>query len=269
MKLRTVFHVASLTLAILLASALIMMADALAQEEHQLRPRIALKSEEVIRNDLEQLGLPGARVRLVGETAQVQLRVEGEPVLLEVDRQYGTIQILKASPRARRIIESRVPAIQLSPAPPLKEDCVAFNPGVARRARVRGRWKIIEGKHWLFDFENKGAEAARALKVIKHYKMTNSCFVGRPDPSFTYLLSSNRAPAGAMPGEDCISFDPDRTAVIQARGRWKIAEGSHWVFDFGTSKSEAETALAIIKRYGFTHSCFVGRPRPSFSYLRR
>jgi hypothetical protein len=41
------------------------------------------------------------------------------------------------------------------------------------------------------------------------------------------------------------------------------------MFDFNANEGEARQTLAIIKKYGFTRSCFVGRPDPSFTYLRR
>jgi len=41
------------------------------------------------------------------------------------------------------------------------------------------------------------------------------------------------------------------------------------MFDFGSKKAEADKALAIIKKYGFNKSCFVGRPDPSFQYMRK
>jgi hypothetical protein len=46
-------------------------------------------------------------------------------------------------------------------------------------------------------------------------------------------------------------------------------DGSHWMFDFGNNESEARQLLAIIKKYGFKSSCFVGRPDPIFKYLRK
>jgi hypothetical protein len=152
---------------------------------------------------------------------------------------------------------------------PTKEDCVSFNPQTARVAQIRGSWKIIDGRHWLFDFGQKRPEAEQALRIIKHYGMNQSCFVGRPRPSFQYLLVSGNAPEGGMPGEDCVAFDPQWVSVVQIKGSWKIVDGRHWLFDFGANKDEAMMALEIIKRYGFTHSCFVGRPNASFTYLRK
>jgi len=84
-----------------------------------------------------------------------------------------------------------------------------------------------------------------------------------------YLLVSGNAPVGSMRGEDCVAFNPNTTTVQSTNGRWKIVDGSHLLFDFGVRKSEAMMALEIIKRYEFTHSCFVGRPNPTFIYLRK
>jgi hypothetical protein len=151
----------------------------------------------------------------------------------------------------------------------LREDCVSFNPATTTVANINGSWKIVDGSHWMFDFGSKKAEADRSLAIIKHYKMNQSCFVGRPNPSFKYLLVSGAAPSGAMTGEDCVSFNPATATVANINGSWKIVDGSHWMFDFGSNRAEAEQSLQIIKKHGFTHSCFVGRPGPSFEYLRK
>ncbi|MBW2410297.1 MAG: hypothetical protein JRF72_10900 [Deltaproteobacteria bacterium] len=149
------------------------------------------------------------------------------------------------------------------------EDCISFNPQTAMVKKIQGSWKIVDGSHWMFDFGGKKKEAKKTLKIIKKYQMNQSCFVGRPGPSFQYMLSGGSAPAGAIAGEDCVSFNPKTATVKRAQGSWKIVDGSHWMFDFGSNESEARKALAIIKKYGFSKSCFVGRPGPSFLYLRK
>ncbi|MEH2067833.1 MAG: hypothetical protein V7K47_06655 [Nostoc sp.] len=152
----------------------------------------------------------------------------------------------------------------------VKEDCIAFNPDNISVNQVSNRWKIVEnGNHWMFDFGNKKDEATRAFQILKHYGINKSCFVGRPQPSFEYLLVNNSAPSGSLQGEDCVSFNPATTTVNRINNRWKIVDGSHWMFDFDNNQSEATTSLAIIKKYNFTRSCFVGRPDVNFSYLRQ
>jgi len=161
----------------------------------------------------------------------------------------------------------------ISPKPPIlipvKEDCISFNPQNIQVTEIGGRWKIVEGSHWIFDFGTLKDEAVLAFKIIKHYKMNQVCYVGRPDPSFQYLLVSGNAPVGGFPGEDCIAFNPNNIEVKQINNSWKIVEGNHWMFDFGDKKDEAYLTYRIIKKYGFTNSCFVGRPDPSFQYMRK
>lgn len=162
------------------------------------------------------------------------------------------------------------PGVRPRPVPVApQEDCVNFSPRNAQVTRIDGRWKIVDGSHWVFDFGGNEAEARQALRVIRHYRADQSCFVGRPDPSLSYLLAGGAAPAGPMPGEDCVGFNPGNIEVRQIGGRWKIVEGSHWIFDFQNKEAEARQALSIISHHGFRNSCFVGRPNPSFSYLRR
>lgn len=151
----------------------------------------------------------------------------------------------------------------------IQEDCIGFNPNNVKVQNINGSWKIVDGSHWMFDFGSKRNEALAALRVIRHYRMNQSCFVGRPDPSFQYMLVSGQAPQGGLPGEDCVSFNPNNVKVKNVNGSWKIVDGNHWMFDFGSKKAEADQALAIIKKYGFNKSCFVGRPDPSFQYMRK
>jgi hypothetical protein len=156
------------------------------------------------------------------------------------------------------------------PAAAQAEDCISFAPNNTRVQRVNGSWKIVEGgNHWMFDFGNKQAEARQTMQIIKKYGLNKSCFVGRPDPSFTYMLRDDSLPVGKMRSEDCVTFNPATVAVSLVQNRWKIVDGNHWVFDFNTNEAEAKQSFEIIKKYNATHSCYVGRPGASFTYLRR
>lgn len=60
--------------------------------------------------------------------------------------------------------------------------------------------------------------------------------------------------------EDRISLNPNNVAAIQAAGRWKVADGPHWILDTGSNQAAAQQAVGIIKHYGLSFICFVGRP---------
>lgn len=49
----------------------------------------------------------------------------------------------------------------------------------------------------------------------------------------------------------------------------KVVDGDHWMLDFGDKQAEANKALSVIKKYGFTHICFVGRPDAPMMYFRK
>ena len=149
------------------------------------------------------------------------------------------------------------------------EDCIEFDYRQAGVERINNHWKLTVGRMWLKDFGAKRTEASQALRILRTYHMNKQCFVGRPNPSMEYYLTNNRSPAGPMSGEDCIGFNPAKIAVSRINGRWKIVEGTHWLMGFGTSEGEARQAYGVLRRYGFTHSCFVGRPQPSMTYFRR
>ncbi len=72
--------------------------------------------------------------------------------------------------------------------------------------------------------------------------------------------------------EDCVSHNLSNLQ-LQSRGwwslrTWRIVDGSHQLFYFGRSRSEAQQALDIINQFGFTSTCYIGRPDPSMQYLR-
>jgi len=156
------------------------------------------------------------------------------------------------------------------------EDCVKLDYRTARLKRIGSSWKIVEGPggdHWAFDFGTKGREAAKALRIIRKYKIMNSCFVGRPDPSLNYLLRiGETAPRGELlPNEDCIAFNNHRVTIkyFPHLGTWKMVEGNMAMVDFGLKRGEALKSLRVVKKYRFNRQCFVGRPDPSFKYWKR
>ncbi len=158
---------------------------------------------------------------------------------------------------------------QATPPVQLNEDCISFNPDTIEVKNISGSWKIVDGTMWLLDFGSNMCQALQAYRIIKHYRLNKQCFVGRPKASFHYWLANNKAPSGGLDGEDCIFFTPENLKVKNINGRWKIVDGSTWMFDFGNNRSDANVALELIKKYNFTYSCFVGRPSAKMKYLRR
>lgn len=67
------------------------------------------------------------------------------------------------------------------------EDCIEFDRAKLKVRYVGGRWRVVEGAHWLLDFDQQQDEARQALSYILRYRFRAICFVGRPEPSLTYF----------------------------------------------------------------------------------
>ena len=149
----------------------------------------------------------------------------------------------------------------------MREDCLSFDPNRLVVREDNNRWLLTDGRSRMKLFDNR-SEAIRALNVIKLYDMNKHCFVGRPDPSMEYWLVDNQAPNGFMPDEDCIAFNPSNLRIQQEGSQWLMTDGRSRMRMF-PNRQEAEQALAIILKYGFNRTCYIGRPGPSMTYFRK
>ncbi|MES2794598.1 MAG: M12 family metallopeptidase [Bacteroidota bacterium] len=151
----------------------------------------------------------------------------------------------------------------------LVEDCISMNHTSLEVKRINNRWKVVSGNIWYYDTDQSKAEADMILKIIKQYQTNKLCFVGRPGAPMHYITKNNLSPVGAVAGEDCINFNLNNLTVKKVGANWTVVDGNHLMFAFGSKELEARKALCVIKKYGFTKACYVGRPGPSMIYLRK
>jgi 2-haloacid dehalogenase len=151
----------------------------------------------------------------------------------------------------------------------LQEDCMAFNAAAIKVQQVGNTWKIVDGDIAMLDFGEIEANGNRAKAVIAYYRFDRMCFVARPDPPMMYFTVKGKAPVGPMPGEDAIAFNLDTVQAELSGGSWIVTHGASRLLNFGSSKFHALHAVALIRNYGFTHQCFVGRPHAPMMYFRK
>lgn len=150
---------------------------------------------------------------------------------------------------------------------PLIGECVEFDPKSIQIKLVNGNYQIVDGAIMVKEFATLQEEALQTFSILQNYGITSICTID--DPNFEYALAQNNSPIGRMAGEDCIPFNPATVKVDFVSGSWKIVDTGQWIFDFEGNEVEARKALSVIKQYGFTKVCFVGRPHASFIYLRK
>ena len=162
------------------------------------------------------------------------------------------------------------------------EACISINYEKAEVISQTTYWIIYDGAIVaVFDDEQT---ARKTLAIIKHYKVDRRCSIGGARwpapfrPSMKYFTVNGQAPSGAYPGEESVAFDPNNLQVKFVTfpkppiRSWKIIEGNN-IFslprlDFKDSEIQAHRGLEIIKKYGFTHLCFVGGTN-EVMYFRR
>ena len=79
-------------------------------------------------------------------------------------------------------------------------------------------------------------------------------------------------PSDGLGPEDCIKHNLAKLRLV-SRGwwfwrTWRIVDGTHQLFYFGHKRSEGQQALSIMHQFGFTNTCYIGRPDASMQYLR-
>lgn len=94
------------------------------------------------------------------------------------------------------------------------EDCIAFDRSNLAVVQIGGRWKVVEGTHWLLDFGPGQGNAIAALHFIRKYRFDQICFVGRPDPSMTYFKTIGRRRI------EIALIDPRRIEAAIDHPRW-------------------------------------------------
>jgi hypothetical protein len=92
-------------------------------------------------------------------------------------------------------------------------------------------------------------------------------------------LSKNRIDLGAAAqticGDGCNDQVDHNLANLRLKSsgwwfwkKWWIVDGSHLLFYFGNNRSEAQLSLDVINKFGFTNTCYIGRPDASMQFLK-
>ena len=151
---------------------------------------------------------------------------------------------------------------------PLPESYISFNPDdlELEQSSITG-WLIKSNETTITGYK-EFSQAFNVIDVLKHYNINRLYQV----PGLSYFMVNNESPSGAMDGEDCIPFDPDKIEVEMINGLWIIVdtETRQFLYSYGPrEKDKALIARRIIKKYGFTYTCYLGRPNTYFKYLKK
>src|SRR5262249_31929020 len=80
-------------------------------------------------------------------------------------------------------------------------------------------------------------------------------------------LADGQAPRSFSLGDHGQPLDPQSVRAEETQKQWCVRDAQRVLFVFGSHREEAQAAVDIIRRHGFTHIGYVGQPRPSMIYF--
>ena len=147
------------------------------------------------------------------------------------------------------------------PVPPVPQ---RFDTGSLRLKRDQGQWQLWAGNLLLKDFGPSEADAHKALQVFRDLRVNSRGSVGGV---FEYWLTEGQAPSAITRHRQVIPFDPASLRIEQISGQWVLRDAHVILYNFGTSKLDAQQALAVCGQYGFNQLGYIGHPVPALKYL--
>lgn len=131
-----------------------------------------------------------------------------------------------------------------------------------RRVQVRRdnkEWKLYAGNYVVANFGLDEVEARKAMDVLTHYRVSEQCVLGHPQPVLSYFLSNGKAPHGILPGITNVQFEGNNLAVKPAEGGWAVYNGTNVLVPCGQNRADALEALQTLQQYKFDEMCKIGQ----------
>jgi hypothetical protein len=147
--------------------------------------------------------------------------------------------------------------------PAVAENLLSFDPATLTLRWENSRWLLVAGEQLLKDFGPRQNEARQALRLLQDLNLNQYGTVGSPRPILEYWLADGQAPARFTPGLRRLTMDPATLRVEQMQAQWCLRDARMVFFNFGFHQREAEQALAIIAKYGFTDIGILGGAQPA------
>jgi hypothetical protein len=146
------------------------------------------------------------------------------------------------------------------------EDCLSLDNDRLSIEHHDDHWTIVEGDSHYVTTAPTQDEAEEILDVIDQYDLDQVCYVGGPDPSMTYWLSSGEPPAGYTAQQDLLEYDMHSYDVLEEEHGLTITDGRSRILTCSNYREAAEI-LRTLREYRFDKHGFVGRPDSSMQYF--
>jgi hypothetical protein len=162
--------------------------------------------------------------------------------------------------------QSTISATQLMTPHPLvetlKENLLTFDPRQTDLIWQDGRWLLMADSVLLKDFGRHEVEGRAALSFVRQQGLNQKGSIGSPRPIMEYWLADGRAPVGPIPGLRTIPIHVEDLRVEESQGQWCVRDATRILLNFGMHSEDANLALQVMQRYGFTQVGYIGQGVP-------
>ncbi len=155
------------------------------------------------------------------------------------------------------------PSSASAEGPALAENLRNFDPDAVRLQWSSHHWQLSAGGQVLKDFGPREQEARQALRLIRSLHLSQYGIVGGVGPVMEYWLVDGQAPHAFAPGLRILPLVPAGLRVEQVQGQWCLRDAQRVLFNFGQQAAEAQQALAVVRKYGFTQIGVLGPGAPA------
>jgi hypothetical protein len=151
---------------------------------------------------------------------------------------------------------------RLEPSLTAPENLMTFDPQRTELAHDGNHWQLVVDGIVLTDFGAHEHDARVALRLVRDLGLNQHATVGTPTPVMEYWLHDGKAPYGVTDGLKIYPLEQRSLRVEQHEGDWCLRDGQRLLFNFGASADDAQQALGILRKYGFTQVSVLGQAGP-------
>ena len=154
------------------------------------------------------------------------------------------------------------PQPSAAPTAPLMENISHFDPIHVQVTWKDESWQLVADGTTIKDFGRDAADARKALELIQALRLNQHGTIGDHSTVMEYWLTDGHAPIGLTAGQRRLAIDTGTLKAEQNQGQWVLRDRQRVWFNFGPRGDEAQQALTVMKKYGFTQVAPVGSPTP-------
>lgn len=159
--------------------------------------------------------------------------------------------------------------MQAAAALPSPEQKTLLDVGSVTLKRTNGSWQVWAGPRVFKDTGSDETGARDIVRVLRELHPTEWVSLGSPHPVVEYgLINGRPANIGGFP-RMIVPIDLRTVRAQMIRGVWCVRDDGNILFNFGADKTDADQAVAVIRKYGFNRVGLVGGSirTPAMTYL--